>query len=300
MRNTRLDEYAGYHDEMDDIAGLHRPQLLPHLVLLLILVGGSLVAVHYFGGPRMFEQSVRSLFTPVGSAWFFLALASYWVLVRRIRLAIFLSWTSLIVLTLGGNAYIANRLISQLERPYAHIDPFQMDKLDSIVVLGGCTDTTPAGVPQLGLMGDRLVLAARLFHAGKVDRILVTGLRDRQPGDQGLQLYEEAAQILAGLNVPQENIVPLDLGSDTSEEIQGIKRWLSENNVVRIGIVTSAWHMKRALILAARYDVRAVPVPANFLGESVRMGPGVVIPGAMSLYVTQLAAKEYAGRWLDR
>ncbi len=300
MRNHRRDEFDEYRAPPEELTGIQPPRFLPHFVLLLVLVGGSLVAVHYFAGPIMFSRTIEALATPVGFVWFLLFLAAYWVMVWRIRLATLLCWTCLFVLTLAGNSYVSNQLIKAIEAPYLQTNPFEMEKFDAILVLGGSTDTTPAGVPQLAMAGDRLVLAARLFHAGKVDKILVSGVRSTGLREKELHLYEESSRILAELNVPEANIVQLKLGSDTSEEMQGLKTWMADQPANRTGVITSAWHLKRAMLLAQRYDVSVSPIPANVLTESFRMGPGAVIPSAKNLYVTQMAVREYLARYLDR
>lgn len=301
MRNHRRDEFDDYRDTPEELTGIQPPRFLPHFVLVLILIGGSLAAVHYFGGPQMFSRTLEALATPVGIVWIFLFLASYWVMVWRIRLACFLCWTSWLILTLAGNAYVANRLIVSIEAPYVLTDPFELEKFDAVLVLGGGTDTTPAGVPQLGLSGDRLALAARLFHAGKTDKIIVSGLRNSELREKELQLYEESARILSSLKIPDDAVIQLKQGSDTSEELQALKGWLDgqETPPPRIGVITSAWHLRRTMLLAQRHDLNATPIPANVLTEPVRSGPGIVIPSAGNLYLSSLAIREHVARWLD-
>ncbi len=300
MRFKRRDEFEEYRASNEGVSIIEPPRLLPHLVLLTVLIGGTLGVVHYFAGVQASKSVLQSLASPTGIIWLFLFLAAYWVTMWRIRLAALLCWTSWLLLTLAGSSFTANKLITSLERPYLQTDPFQLEKFDAILVLGGGSDTTPAGVPQLAIMGDRLALAARLFHAGKVDKILVTGLRRDDLQEKELQLYDESAKILAGLKVPDANIVQLKLGTDTSEEIQGLKKWLADQGPMRVGLLTSAWHLKRATMLAERYQVKVDPIPANFLSENIRLGPGMAIPSGRNLLISQFGVKEYLGLWLDR
>jgi uncharacterized SAM-binding protein YcdF (DUF218 family) len=171
--------------------------------------------------------------------------------------------------------------------------------LDVVLVLGGGTDGAPNGIAQLGAAGDRLALAARLYHAGKMDRIVVSGLRDTAQEDEQPH-YAESAKILRDLGVPVEHIVELPAGTDTASELAAFKEWQAEDSTEPVGLLTSAWHMKRAMILAKRNQINARPIPANFLSGSDGFQVSHVIPTAWNLYVSQLAVKELLGRWLDR
>ncbi len=336
----RRDEFADYYDDERDRAPTvpDPPRFLPHLILLTALLGGALAAVHYFAGPMMFRKVLLALATPIGVAWVLLLIGSYWSMIWRIRILAFCSFGSWFLLTLFGNSFIASFMISTLERPYLAENPFKREgKLDVLLVLGGGSDTTPAGVPQLSSLGDRLATAARLYHAGKVSRILVSGLRWSK-ADGEMELFEESAKILADLKVPESDILQVKVGVDTSEEIQALKRWLDEptsgglppaaNPIVEkppdsdsspaandskdasspttqsadsnkpaanetqvappttpsaktnlsVGILTSAWHLPRAMKLAKKYGIEATPIPSNFLTEPTHRDPNLLIP----------------------
>ena len=67
----------------------------------------------------------------------------------------------------------------------------------------------------------------------------------------------------------------------------------------RVGILTSAWHLPRAMRLAESAGVQAVPVPSNFIGRGVvRNTPvGAIIrdcvPHHDALMINARAMKEY-------
>lgn len=295
----REDDFPDYREPPDEFRPIMPPRFLPHCVFVLVVLFGALAAVHFFCGPLVLQQMLHSLLAPVGLVWLALLLALYWVSVWRIRLGVVLCGLAWLGLTLAGNSLVSNRLVRTLETAYTKIDPFQSDQLDVVLVLGGGTDGAPNGTAQLGAAGDRLALAARLYHAGKVNRIVVSGLRESTHDNQQPH-YAESAKILRDLDVPVEHIVELPAGTDTASEMAAFKEWLAENSTEPVGVVTSAWHMKRAMILAKRNQINARPIPANFLSGSDRFHVAQVIPTAWNLYVSQLAVKELLGRWLDR
>lgn len=300
MRARREDDFPDYREPPDEFREMVPPRPLPHIVFVLMLLVGSLAAVHYFGGPLIFERVSHALIAPAGLTWLVLSIALYWVLIWRIRMAIFLCGIAWLILTVGGNSWVSNRLIGSLETPYSNVEPFQNDKLEVLIVLGGGTDTAPNGVAQLGPTGDRLILAARLYHAGKVKRIIVSGVRPVPLQAHQRHYFEESSVILKGLNVPAEHIVELPAGSDTSGELRALEEWIGDQSLGPIGVLTSAWHMKRAILLAKRLEINVRPIPANFLSQPDRFDVAQIIPTAWSLQASKLAIKEWLGRWLDR
>ncbi len=329
-RRRRRTEYDDYYDDDRDAERSLRsgPRLLPHVVVLVALFGGGLAAVHYFAGPRMFEKIAQQLASPVGVVWLLLFVSWYGALIWRIKLLSFTSGLAWLLLTVFGNAFVSNELVRRVERPYLAVNPFDGETLDSVLILGGGSDSTPAGIPQLSSRGDRLALAARLFHAGKVRQIVVSGVRWNKP-PAGADLYEESATILKELGVPESHIVQLKVGADTSEEIRAFGDWLRESNGNDVataespdsaespdtsktestpdripgafGILTSAWHLRRAMLLSDRYGMyyEAKPIPADFLSGTVHRDPTLLIPSADNLQVSYLAIREILGAWFD-
>lgn len=180
-------------------------------------------------------------------------------------------------------------------------DPVQ--PFDLIVVLGGGTTVDPTFRPQLTGAGDRVMMAARLYHEGRAKRICVTGEQTIRTDARDPDPAEEARDLLRSIGVPADAIHALR-GVNTSEEIRSLKTWLRSqpgNEDWRIGLVTSAWHMDRALALARKNGLDdLVPVPAHFLSQPFTPDPSIVIPSAGNLETTARMLHEYLGRWISR
>jgi len=68
----------------------------------------------------------------------------------------------------------------------------------------------------------------------------------------------------------------------------------------RLGLVTSAAHMSRALRLARDNDLSLLPLPADFKSTWPEFQPARLIPSGSGLYRTERATKELLARVVGR
>lgn len=191
--------------------------------------------------------------------------------------------------TAAGNGLLGSLVNAWLERDYAHVDPFQGGSLDAVFVLGGGTSTRPDGQPQFDEAGDRVLMGAELYHAGRTRLLVATG--QQIAAIQGApDPAEEAAEIWRRLGIPADHILKLP-GRNTREEMAAIRKAADEHPDWRqLGLVTSAWHMRRAMRLAQKRGLRLEPLPADFRGTP----PGwlSIVPSGDGLASNEAAAKE--------
>jgi uncharacterized SAM-binding protein YcdF (DUF218 family) len=170
---------------------------------------------------------------------------------------------------------------------------------DAVVVLGGGADETPVGAPKLGPAGDRLMLGARLLLTGRTNCLVCAGTPieglSRHRRDQG----ENSAILLKDLGVPDERVIRA-FGRNTSEEIRSIKALIGERRWRRVGLVTSAWHMARAMRLARDAQLELQPLPADFRGTLEPWSIIGIIPGGGSFQDGGLACMEILARVVGR
>ena len=273
-----------------------------HCVLLGGLAAGAVAGVYFGSGQHLTEKVLKAFAAPLSIAWGILFLVGYFCLLRRqvmVGLVALAAWG---VLTLGGNQLFSRWIVSTLEQPYLESRFAKLGPFDLVLVLGGGTSVTPQGDPQLDWGGDRIMLAARLFHAGKVDRILVSGSQFTRSNELDLEPGEESKLLLVQVGVPEDRI-SIIRGLNTAEEMRSLSQWLESNAAapnLNLGIITSAWHLPRAMRLAAANQIKATPVPANFHTVPFIPSPHLVIPSGENLFWTQVALHEYLGRLIGR
>jgi uncharacterized SAM-binding protein YcdF (DUF218 family) len=205
-----------------------------------------------------------------------------------------------LILTVAGNKFCASWMISTLERPYQSVNVFELEPLDTIVVLGGGTSSRLNGGSQFGSSGDRVGTAARLFHAEQVKTLICTGSHSFRASKQDLSPREGAADILIGLGIPSERVVQME-GKNTYEEMKKLKQWQDENpGHGRLGLLTSAWHLPRVMRLASSLDLDIVPVPSDFRTSHPGPSPNLIVPSSSYLETTRFALKEYLAGLVGR
>ncbi len=240
------------------------------------------------------EKILTALAMPVGLLWIFLFVL--FLLVRRSKqkfmaLIIFLVW---IGLSFAGNDYGGAFITAQLERPYRDIEPLEEEPFDAVVVLGGGTSLTPSEKPQLAEAGDRIALGARLYHAGLTPLLVAAGGTELEGAIDAAELWQQ-------LNVPEEAIIKIG-GRNTAAEMQELAEFIKEKDWTgkRLGLVTSAAHMSRALRLARDNDLSLLPLPADFKSTWPKFRPARLIPSGSGLYRTERATKELLARVVGR
>lgn len=225
-------------------------------------IGLFALAAVLWPGRTFAERMLTDLAMPTGAVWFgllvtVLALAFQ----KRWRLALWLG-TILLVLSIGGNGQFTGSVTRSLERDYIGIDPLNQGSFDVVCLLGGGATMDVNERIRPGSAGDRVVVASRLYHAGRTPLLLCTG-GDLQGAPNLPNVAEESASVLVDLGVPRENIL-LGPGYNTKTEIAAIEKLKEEHNWRRVGVVTSAWHMARVERLAKGVGLDFVPLPADF------------------------------------
>jgi len=180
----QYDEYYAQDRRAEPGKEPGRLRFIPHLLLLGFCGALFVGAAGVISGPTMVEKLLTALASPVGILWLGLIAMVYFCLLLRQAWPALIGLFCWLVLTLGGNAWVAGMLARSLEWPYQDINVLELEPLDIVVVLGGGTNEKLNGNPQVGSSGDRVRVAASLFHAGIADRLVCTGsqkFRSRNP-----------------------------------------------------------------------------------------------------------------------
>jgi uncharacterized SAM-binding protein YcdF (DUF218 family) len=301
-RKTWEDDYDRSYGDRPRREHLEGPTWWIHITLLVaiwILFIGGIWAI---AGRTMAEKSLRLFATPLGLVWIIFVCQIYFAALVRKGVLFLLGLIPFLVLTAGGNYFVQRGLVHSLESEYLSLNPLAGEAFDVLIVLGGGSDNKPNGHPQLLRGGERVAIAAEMYHAGKVSRIVATGKNSVRRDEKDQDPCEETRQILIELKVPEAAIMMLR-GINTSEEAAACRQWLDElgdNQPKRIGLVTSAWHLKRATALFEKNGIPVEPVPADFFLGPFRPSASMIVPSSENLEIVSIALHEYFGRWIGR
>jgi uncharacterized SAM-binding protein YcdF (DUF218 family) len=239
------------------------------------------------------EKTLTYLAMPCGLIWLGL-IALTFLAWRRKQRAMLISLSVLLAFyTLAGNEEVTKLLFVWLERDYAKIDPFEQGPYDAVFVLGGGIGVGANGEPQLEMSGDRAALGARLYHTGRTQRLVAMGTTILGPDGEPRNLDDEVTRIWRQWAVPDEHILQLS-GRNTREEMAAIRQMVDTHpEWKRLGLVTSAWHMRRATRLAENNGLSLEPLPANFRGTPPQWRIwSLIIPSGGGFFNSQQACKE--------
>jgi len=195
----------------------------------------------------------------------------------------------------------ASWLTSKLENQYPQRELSEIARHDAIIVLGGGVriPSAPAMHTQLGAGSDRYWYAARLYHSGKAQKIILTGGNlYAQPGLQSEAFY--ASQLMQEWGVPRGAILTETASRTTQQNLDNIAELLVTENIQSALLVTSAMHMPRAYALFNRLPLPVTPASADVLVRATS-APRIFnwIPSATAMYLSTLALHEYYGKWFN-
>ncbi|MFL6415709.1 MAG: YdcF family protein [Bryobacteraceae bacterium] len=204
-----------------------------------------------------------------------------------------------------GVPVTADSVMRSLEDRYAHRNPADCPRADAIFVFGGMLTLRDYGTgnPEWNDAADRFEKALALYVSMKAPLVVFSGGPERYEGgpDEGEILRDEA--IRRGL--PKGAILVTPRTWNTDSEAKNLRLLAAERNWKRVLVVTSAYHMPRAMLVSAPCQAELVPVPVAYLTPAPNTGwafrrPEYYFPRAHALSISETALHEYWGMWFNR
>jgi len=218
----------------------------------------------------MLKRFVGGALMPLPLALVGLSLGSalLW-LARWRRVGRWMVTASVIFLLLVANETVSTHLIVPFEKKYAPIAectrtedlPLEIRACKVIAVLGSGNGDAPgrAAIDELSSGGlARLVTAVRLARLLPDARVILSGTtpEDRLPHSR---VMRDAA---VSLGLDPARISLIEGVRDTNDEAKCL--WQSIGGQ-RVALITSAWHMPRAVGLCRKQGLDPIPIPTDFL-----------------------------------
>jgi uncharacterized SAM-binding protein YcdF (DUF218 family) len=236
---------------------------------------------------------------PVASVLGLMALALLLLALGRRRSAAAVLAVAIAALAAASLPSCAVRLAAGLERAHPPQPLARLAPGDAILLLGGTTKPAlpPREFPELSEAADRILHAARLYHAAKAPLIVVSGGGTPPEGTRETEA-DRVAFVLEALGVPAGAIVLERESLDTHENCTNAKPLLDARGADDVLLVTSALHMRRALATCRTAGIAVRAVPTDYLAVAGDSFGGSLAPDAGALFVTQLALHEWLGFWV--
>lgn len=233
---------------------------------------------------------IYELLLPPGIFIILLFVLSFWLYRCQKKAARFLLLLA-ICMYLSSMQLTGEVLIHSLEVKY---HPPHQVKGDVIVMLGAGatldTDDFDGRGELVGFGANRLLTTARLYKKTLLPIIVSGGAVFKDSGNEAAI----AKRQLISLGIPSNKIFLENKSLNTEQNVEFTSQILKNKKFKQPILVTSAFHMERAVLNFSKTGIRVVPYPTDYqTDQKLILYPGKFIP--KDLENTRVAVKEYLG-----
>jgi uncharacterized SAM-binding protein YcdF (DUF218 family) len=192
--------------------------------------------------------------------------------IKKSKYAIKSLIATILIATIFTNPFVANTAFHHWEKGMKKHAIDTTQKYDIAVVLSGMVayGENPKQ-SNFGQSVDRILEATRLYHAGIVSKILITGGNasiqyDQPPESEILQ------QFLTQMAVPDSAIIMEKQSRNTHENALYTAKLLRKLDMQSqtILLITSAYHMRRSIACFDKQHIKVTPAPVDFYAPTVK------------------------------
>lgn len=202
--------------------------------------------------------------------------------------------SAVILLLVFSNPFLLNQFAKQWD---VETVPLKNPIYSCALILGGYISEDNQGKGFLNAASDRFIQGIKLKENGKVSHLLFTGgsanlAPDKFNFTEGNWIKTE----LRNFNIADTVLLFEKKSRNTIENIQYSKRILEAQHLPPpYLLVTSAFHMRRALLICKKANLQVVPYPCNYFAGKSLFTFADFIPSAQTLSDWNTYIKEVAG-----
>ena len=238
------------------------------------------------------------VFDPLWLSLMLLALAGC-LRPKRPKAATKAFFLGLAILYLASTEIVVRGLMLPLELQYQR--PATIPEGDAIIVLGGSVDLrhcTPGHV-EMQAAADRFVDGVLLAKALPQATLIFSG-GTAEIFDRGAREAPMLKELAMQLGIPNEQIVAEVQSRNTRENALEAQRILSQSGARKPILVTSAYHMPRAMACFRKIGLEPIPYPTDFKSKPEPFGLPDLVPSTGNLDNSNRAIREYVGAIMYR
>ena len=183
---------------------------------------------------------------------------------------------------------VSVQLAGYLERPYLN---YSVDDVEVVTVLSGGILRGPG--PELDKLGAstmaRVIRGVRAFKESDASLLVMQGYSSTV-GERMTILMKELAE---DMGIEEELIIREPYSRTTFEHPIELIKIIEETD--KIAVVTSAWHLNRAVREFEQYFAEVIPIPAEFYSYNLSGGMHDWLPQVSALEVSTKVIHELIG-----
>ena len=212
---------------------------------------------------------VKQLLQPIAIVWLILIVMCVWQIYRHQYRWASINGLMVCGLFLFGCTPLSGHLLSTLEKPYVRENLDVLPEADVVVVLGGMVSGSsiePTGF-DVGRAADRILTGLELIRLGKARHLIVGG------GSFGTRAHRESEYSVLKPWIERWELIDVPIShlgmlQSTREEADKVASMMVDEKWEIVILVTSAWHMRRAMAVFLTAGVKVIPVGCDFMGNS--------------------------------
>ena len=202
---------------------------------------------------------------------------------------------SVFILWVPSMPLISSSMMASLERQFPPMKIEDTPKADIAIVLGGGVMgvSPPRAMTEISDVTNHLLYASRLYKAGKIGSIVIVGGSLMRPAE-GPMDGEDARSLLMEWGIPAEAITAEEMRPNTFENARKIKDMKRIKPFDSALLITSAYHMPRAVAVFENSGVEIIPASSNV--RVLRRAPISIldfVPSVDALRQSTLAIREW-------
>ena len=240
----------------------------------------------------LLSKTLDLLFTPLCWA-LLLAVAASWIAHRgRMQAARRLWLASALVLYLPSTGLGSHFLWLQV----VQFDGPRVDShvtYDAAILLGGFATRLPGGRLELADGVERLFGTFELLRSGQAHSAIITSGCDEVVCESDV-----IAGLLVDMGIARDRLLVGRESVNTRDNALEVRKLLQSGRFTRLALVTSAFHMQRALDTLHAAGIAADALAVDYQTLPVGSWFEAVVPRASHLDKSTRALREFLGRWV--
>jgi uncharacterized SAM-binding protein YcdF (DUF218 family) len=194
------------------------------------------------------------------------------------------------------NPIVANLATAALERDFPPTPLAAIAPVDTVIVLGGMVVPIRAAsgevMYEFNTAADRIEAGITLLQSGQARHLILT--RGQLPWSIGQPEGEFLRDVAIARGVAPQDITLTARAENTAQEAAAIAGLIAPGT--RVGLVTSAFHMPRALGIFQAQGMDVTPIAVDYRQRFDRITVMDFIPSAEALDDLSLVLREMIGR----
>ena len=202
---------------------------------------------------------------------------------------------ALMLLVMLSLPIVSEKLIEMMEQNYTHVLPNNIETADAIVVLSGMVRSIKEDNRinyEFSDAVDRIIGGMKLLKLNKAQKIILT--KGKLPWSLGVSEGEYLADFLKSQGINTSKILLTEIVENTDDEAKAISNMLPKNS--KIILVTSAFHMPRAVKVFQNQNLNVIPYAVDFRKNAKKLDIQDFLPHSTAFDYSNLYFREMLGR----